>query len=100
MSWLSVGFHFFPEVPKFTFSLGSPVSALLAIGLYMRIAHTSPPASDHMRVSHAHARPLHPATLAFVPYWIVLVRVRVHYVEPEPRGENSKYYPLLHTYLS
>ena len=33
--------------------------------------------SDHTRVSHAHVRPLHPAALAFVPYGIVLVRVRV-----------------------
>ena len=33
--------------------------------------------SDHTRVSHAQARPLNPAALAFVPYRIVLVRVRV-----------------------
>ena len=39
-------------------------------------AHTSSLVSDHTRVSHAHARPLHPAALAFVPYGIVLVRVR------------------------
>jgi len=39
--------------------------------------HTSSLVSDHTRVSHAHARPLHPAALAFVPYGIVLVRVRV-----------------------
>ena len=32
--------------------------------------------SDHKRVSHAHARPRHPAALAFVPYGIVLIRVR------------------------
>ena len=40
-------------------------------------AHTSPLVSDHTRASHAHARPLHPAALAFVPYGIILVRVRV-----------------------
>ena len=40
-------------------------------------AQTSSLVSDHTRVSHAHARPLHPAALAFVPYGIVLVRVRV-----------------------
>ena len=40
-------------------------------------AHTASLVSDHTRVSHAHARPLHPAALAFVPYGIVLVRVRV-----------------------
>ena len=38
-------------------------------------AHTFPLVSDHTRVSHTHARPLHPAAFAFVPYGIVLVRV-------------------------
>jgi len=49
-------------------------------------AHTSSLVSDHTRVSHAHARPLHPAALAFVPYGIVLVRVRV--AQP-PRGSTT-----------
>ena len=43
------------------------------------MSHTSSLVSDHKRVSHAHARPLHPVSLAFVPYGIVLVRVRVHH---------------------
>ena len=37
--------------------------------------HTSPFPPDLMRVTHAH--PLNPAALAFVPFGIVKVRVRV-----------------------
>ncbi len=40
-----------------------------------RLPHTSPFSPDLMRVTHAH--PLNPAALAFVPFGIVLVRVRV-----------------------
>ena len=40
-----------------------------------RLPDTSPFSPDLMRITHAH--PLNPAAMAFVPFGIVLVRVRV-----------------------
>jgi len=47
------------------------------VGQFTAPAHTSSLVFDHTRASHAHARPLRPAALAFVPNGIVLARVRV-----------------------
>ena len=55
----------------------SPTPTLNPSPLLCGFGDTSSLVSDHTRASHAHARPLHPAALAFVPYGIVLVRVRV-----------------------
>ena len=41
----------------------------------LRLPHTTPFSPGLMRVTHAH--PLNPAALAFVPFGVVLVRVRV-----------------------
>ena len=41
----------------------------------VRLPSTSPFSPDLIRVTHA--RPLNPAALAFVPFGLVLVRVRV-----------------------
>jgi len=56
-------------------------------------AHTSFLVTDHTRVSHAHARPLHPEALAFVPYGVVLVRVRVIYqMTHKPKHRTERHY--------
>ncbi len=66
--------------------------------LLLRLPHTSPFSPDLMRVTHAH--PLHPAAQAFVPFGIVLVRVRVRPPveippEPPPALRRSEHRPPL-----
>jgi len=51
--------------------------SLRALSLVVRVSHASSLVSDHTCISLAHARPLHPAAWAFVPYGVVLVQVRV-----------------------